>query len=135
MGHNEDWSLDIEGYRVGTGIVFVTRATLDAVDAQGQSLNVGSVAQPGWQVNIEAARDKYSVLNVTGDASVGYYYHTNTYRRLAEYEHVHEPSSVHRLARLADLPPPRGIQHLVSYMSDTYDKSYPIYRGHGKDGG
>eukprot|EP01062_Namystynia_karyoxenos_P063149 TRINITY_DN55972_c0_g1_i1.p2 TRINITY_DN55972_c0_g1~~TRINITY_DN55972_c0_g1_i1.p2 ORF type:complete len:417 (+),score=160.45 TRINITY_DN55972_c0_g1_i1:68-1252(+) len=185
MGHNEDWTLAIDGYitvgrvnqtrseflaftypgtlpgwawgfnvhgvgmtsntlwpfngTVGAGIFFPARAALDApsVDAaaavltvpgqaQGESINLGSTADPARQLNIEVYPSGSDTLELRGGGA--YYFHTNVYRHSPGKGPGNDTSSLHRLRRLEQLPPAATTADIRAYLSDTGDRQYPIYR-------
>lgn len=46
----------------------------------------------------------------------------------SQVEQRDDPSSVHRLQRVRELPPPKTLKELRSILGDTQDMEYPIFR-------
>jgi len=75
--------------------------------------------------NVETYEDVHSVFYV--EEGIGNYSHVNLYKRL-EVQQYMEPSSLHRQARLNALPAPRSRNDVMSHLSDSADRDYPIFR-------
>ena len=50
------------------------------------------------------------------------------YRHTPDVPQRNDPSSVHRLARLKELPTPTNVTGILKVLGDTGDKQYPFYR-------
>ncbi len=52
-----------------------------------------------------------------------------TYRYLhSDVDQVNDSSSLHRLERVKELPPPSDAMDILKILGDTGDRDYPIYR-------
>lgn len=90
--------------------------------ASGLSLNVGCTANPGQLFNIEISSSQVNPMQVTS-----YYAHFNMYLRLTVPQFT-DISSVARLRRYKQLPPPLTVPAALNILGDTKNSSYPIYR-------
>jgi len=73
-------------------------------------------------VNVEVAQTAYSTRNI-GEP----FFHTNQYRTLEVVGQTLSPSSVHRLARVAEMPTPQSLEDMLHVLGDQEDSAYPIF--------
>ena len=133
------------------GVNFVTRSILsssslnDALErahvpgqAGGAHFNLGSInadctAADPCQVSIETAPDSVTSLNLHRIPG-GLYAHFNQYLHTDKPKLGDYTSSVHRLARAAQVctwgTPPETTADVLGFLSDTSDREYPVYRSH-----
>lgn len=105
--------------------------------AQGESVNLGSIHDTSRQLNVEASPGGASVLELratpratSGGAGDGaaWFFHTNVYRHLQWGDAYAASSSWHRLQRLSQLARPTGTDGMRAALSDTADADFPVYR-------
>jgi len=134
-----NWVGPVQVVLGGIGRGFVSRSLLDATsfeDALSRATMKGQCAGHNYQVmdvkhrkivNIETAPvDTFSVKSI-GEAP---FYHANQYETLKVVETFNN-SSIHRLARVAQLPKPSTPSEILSILGDQQDVDgtgrYPIF--------
>ncbi|XP_078001144.1 beta-alanyl-dopamine/carcinine hydrolase-like [Glandiceps talaboti] len=123
---------------------FITRAFLSAQSledviniikkppgtASAYNANVGVKEQSGNRAKFYSVEIGHSVSGSIVDVHQyvdGFSYHLNHFNRLG-IDHYTDDSSVHRAARIQQLPTPANMHDILEIMSDTHDEKYPIYR-------
>lgn len=87
-----------------------------------QLFRTGSTPPPEI-LNIEVAPNGlYSVRPIGAEA----FFHANQYQTLVVPQ-LYGNSSLHRLKRAAELPPPKTLDDILETLGDQHDVSYPIY--------
>lgn len=82
--------------------------------------NSGGFAVSNFELSLEGA--------VETQYKSGYDYHFNMYLHSPQVSQYEDPSSEHRLARIKELPQAKNMTDILSYLGDTKDPQYPIYR-------
>lgn len=126
----------------GLGRGFVSRDLLNAANATdaiaritrpqqatGHNFQLMDVAAHRvWNIEV-ASFDRHVVYEYTppkSSESVTAFFHANQYQRLSIEQPPYE-SSLHRLKRYSELPPPTNVREALSILGDQEDRSWPIF--------
>jgi len=96
--------------------------------SSGASVNIVDTST-GYMINVEVAEDQHSVYLISNGSSAANYSHFNAFKHLGhgKLDPPH-PSSMHRQARMDELPAIRTRRDVVERLSDDTDPEYPILR-------
>jgi len=97
--------------------------------SSGMSINMVNL-KTGQMANTEVHEDRHSVFQVSKawQTTAANYSHFNKYKHLGDIAQKAKPSTVHRQARVDELPASRDRQDIMQRLSDSHDKSFPIFR-------
>lgn len=121
----------------GLGRNFVSRLLLEARSWEEAVAVIGKKHAAGHNyqlmdfenrriANFEVAQDRYSCREVTAP-----FFHANQYQTLMEPGQELSNSSLHRLARARELPPPSGPEDVLRALGDQHDAAFPIFHDAG----
>jgi len=83
--------------------------------------------------NVEvASKGRYAVFPFPNGSQP--YFHVNLYQNL-NIPQYYGNSSLHRQARVAQLPPPQNITDVLNILGDQEDHDYPIFHDYADDSG
>eukprot|EP00932_Pfiesteria_piscicida_P002147 SRR837773.12087.p2 GENE.SRR837773.12087~~SRR837773.12087.p2 ORF type:complete len:240 (+),score=66.81 SRR837773.12087:79-720(+) len=135
LGFSLNWVGPPPATRPGLGRGFVSRSFLDAASFEGALALATRKGQAGGHniqffdfcgrriSNVEVAQERF-VVTAIGEKP---FFHANQYETLVVPNETFTQSSVHRLARVRSLPPPKNLQDILNILGDQHDRDYPIF--------